>query len=143
MIRWLTLSLFFCLVSCRTIQKASSRAETANKDTSSVKYNREVITEYVVRDTATGKPVIVNVMPGPNGQIVPQNPVVITQKEPYIIRQTIRESGEQAKSSTQSTQTETKEKEASMPMLLQIAIAVTAISFAMIALAALIFLIKK
>lgn len=143
MIRIGILFFFFCLVSCRTIQKASSRAETANRDTSSVKYNREIITEYVVRDTSTGKPVIVNVMPGQPGNSQTQAPVVITQKEPYIIRQTIRESGEAAQSNTQSTQTESNEKQASMPMLLQISIAVFAGSFLLIALAALIFLIKK
>lgn len=144
MTRWLTLSLFFCLVSCRTIQKASSRAETANKDTQNVKYNREVITEYIVRDTVTGKPVIVNVMPPGLGNSEGRSSApVIVYPRGEVIRQTIRESGEAAQSNTQSTQTESKEKEASMPLLLQVAIAVAAGSFLLIALALLIFLIKK
>lgn len=142
MTRLLLLSLLL-LTACRSIQKASSSNNTATSDTQSSKYNRETITEYIVRDTATGKPVIVNVMPAQPGQIQTQDPIIIHQKEPYIIRQTIRESGEQQAVKTEQVQTETETKEASLPFVIQVAALVAAISIALIALAALIFLIKR
>lgn len=121
MIRLLLLSLLLILTACRSIQKASSNSNMATSDTQSSKYARETITEYIVRDTATGKPVIVNVMPSQPGQIQPQDPIIIHQKEPYIIRQTIRESGEQQAVKTEQISEQTKEKDASVPMVLQIA----------------------
>lgn len=142
MIRVLLLSLLL-LTACRTIKRASSSSSATETAAESSKYNREVITEYVVRDTSTGKPVIVNVMPGQPGQIKTQDPIIIHQKEPYIIRQTIRESGENQATKTEQIQTETKEKEASMPFVIQVAALVVAISIALIAIAAIIFLIKK
>lgn len=142
MIRILLLSLLL-LTACRSIQKASSSNNTASSDTQQSKYNREIVTEYIVRDTATGKPVIVNVMPSQPGQISTQQPLIIHQKEPYIVRQTIRESGEQQSTKTEEIKTETKEKEASMPFMIQVAALVAAISIGLIALAALIFLIKR
>lgn len=142
MIRLLLLSLLL-LTACRSIKKASSSSNATETAAESSKYNREIITEYVVRDTVTGKPVIVNVMPSQPGQIQAQDPIIIHQKEPYIIRQTIRESGENQATKTEQTQTETKEKEASMPFMIQAAALISAISIALIALAAIIFLIKK
>lgn len=133
MIRLLLLSLLL-LTACRTIQKASSSNETAKTEQESSKFNRETITEYIVRDTATGKPVIVNVMPSQPGQISTQQPIVLTQKEPYIIRQTIRESGEQQSAKTEQIQTETKEKEANVPMMLQFSALIIAIAFVLITL---------
>lgn len=109
----------------------------------SSKYNREIVTEYIVRDTATGKPVIVNVMPSQPGSITPQSPLVITQKEPYIIRQTIRESGEQQAVKTEQAQVETKDKEASIPKTVQIALLVGAFSLFGLVILGFIFLIKK
>lgn len=131
MIRLLLLSILF-LTACRTIQKASSKTDSASSDTQTSKYDREIVTEYIVRDTATGKPVIVNVMPSQPGQISTQQPIVLTQKEPYIIRQTIRESGEQSAVKTEQIQTETKEKEASVPMMLQISALVIAVALILI-----------
>lgn len=128
MIRFLLLSLLL-LSGCRTIQKAASSSDVAKSDTQSSKYDREIVTEYVVRDTATGKPVIVNVMPSQPGQFMPQDPIVITQKEPYIIRQTIRESGEQQQVKTEQIKEESKEKEAGVPMLLQVAAVAIAFGF--------------
>lgn len=119
MIRLLLLSLLF-LTACRTIQRASSSNESDRTETNSNKYDRETVTEYIVRDTATGKPVIVNVMPSQPGQISTQQPFVITQKEPYIIRQTIRESGESTAAKTEQIKEESEEKEAGIPMLVQI-----------------------
>lgn len=135
MIRLLLLSLLL-LTACRSIQKASSSSNTAATEAESSKFNREIITEYVVRDTSTGKQVIVNVMPPAlgNSEVRSTNPVIITQKEPYIIRQTIRESGEQQATKTETIQTETKEKEAGIPMLLQWSALILAISVAIIAL---------
>lgn len=127
MTRILLLSLLL-LTACRTIQKASSKQDSAINDTQSSKYDREVITEYVVRDTTTGKQVIVNVMPPQTGQLTTQNPIILTQKEPYIIRQTIRESGEQTAVKTEEIKTETKEKEASVPFMLQVSALIFAIS---------------
>lgn len=137
MIRLLLLSLLL-LTACRTIQKASSKNETALSDTQTSKYDREIVTEYIVRDTATGKPVIVNVMPSQPGQISTQQPLIIHQKEPYIIRQTIRESGESTAVKTEEIKTETKEKEASVPVMLQISGLILAIAIALIAIVLLI-----
>ncbi len=131
MIRILLLSLFL-LSGCRTIQRAASSSDVAKTDTQSSKYDREIVTEYIVRDTATGKPVIVNVMPSQPGQFMPQDPIVITQKEPYIIRQTIRESGEQQQVKTEQVKEESKEKEASVPMLLQICAVIVSVSLLII-----------
>jgi hypothetical protein len=132
MIRLLLLSLLL-LTACRTIQKASSSSNTAQMEAESNKYSRETVTEYIVRDTATGKPVIVNVMPAQSGQISTQQPLIITQKEPYIIRQTIRETGEQQIVKAEQSQTETKEKEAGVPILLQWAAIIIAIAILCIA----------
>jgi len=129
MIRILLLSLLLLLTACRTIQRASSSNESDKSETENSKYDREIVTEYIVRDTATGKPVIVNVMPSQPGQISTQQPIILSQKEPYIIRQTIRESGESSAVKTEQIKEESKEKEAGVPMMLQIAAMIFAISF--------------
>lgn len=132
------LSLILLLTACRTVQKASSSSDIARSDTESSKYNREIVTEYIVRDSLSGKPVIVNVMPPNSGNSQGGQPVIITQKEPYIIRQTIRESGEQQAEKTETVKEDSKEKEAGVPMLLQIAAVVFAAAFLLIALVLLI-----
>lgn len=142
MIRALLLSLLL-LSGCRSIQRATSSNSTAQTQAETAKFNREIVTEYVIRDTTGGKPVIVNVQPAlGNSEVRPQAPVIVYPRG-EIVRQTIRESGEQQSSTTQQSDVKTEEKEAGMPFLIQIAALVAAIGIALIALAALIFLIKK
>lgn len=142
MTRILLLSLLLLLTACRTIQRASSSNESDKSETENSKYDREIVTEYIVRDTATGKPVIVNVMPSQPGQISTQQPIILSQKEPYIIRQTIRESGESSAVKTEQIKEESKEKEASTPVEFRIASLILAIAILLIAIVMLIRIFK-
>lgn len=101
-------ALLLFISGCRTVKKSFATADSSavKTDQSSEKYNRETITEYV-KDT-TLNPITINV-------------AAAKQLQPYIIRQTVRESGEVQKDTKEEVKTsETqKDKEAGVPMLLQ------------------------
>lgn len=98
-----------CVTGCRTIKKSSASTDSSSvkTDQSISKYAREIVTEYL-RDT-TG--ITINVA----APIIPKN------GQPYVIRQTIRESGEDKKDTKEEVQVSevVKDKEANVPVLLQ------------------------
>ena len=119
--------------SCRTVQKAVSRADsTAVKtDQSTEKYAREIIREYYADTSKT--PVIVNVAAPLPGQ---------TPEPRVIIRETIRETGESKKDVKEQVETNKEEitKEAGVPTELRWAALIFAGAFLLFALA---FMVKQ
>lgn len=103
------------LSGCRTIQKMSSSRDSSSvkQEASKSKYTREIVTEYVT-DTLwrTRLDTLYKTIPIPNYHIV---------EKPYIVRQTIRESGDSEINKTENTQIkqEEKEKSAAVPEKLQ------------------------
>lgn len=144
----ITILSILLLSGCRTIEKTFSSADSKRvsvidsigkkSEQNTAKFNREIITEYVV-DTLW------------RTQKVPEVHVVEVPK-PYIIKQTIRESGESAQNKTEDvdkSKTETvetsqveKEKTASVPALLQYAAVMIAGALILIAIAQFIKIFK-
>lgn len=144
----ITILSILLLSGCRTIEKSFSSADskrlsvidsTSKKtEENTAKFNREIITEYIL-DTLW------------RTQKVPEVHVVEVPK-PYIIKQTIRESGESTqnktedvdKSKTESVQTSQTEKDkaASVPALLQYAAVMIAGALILIAIAQIIKIFK-
>jgi len=119
------------LSGCRTIKKSFSSADSSSVKTenNSSKYNRETITEYLI-DTLwrTHIDTLYKTMKVPSYQVV---------EKPYIIRQTIRESGEQQtqkKEEVQVSEVE-KEKDAKFPVILQYSALMAAAALLIIAIA--------
>ena len=112
------------LSGCRTLQKSSASTQSASdkSEQSSSKFQREVITEYLT-DTLwrTRFDTLYRTVAVPNYHVV---------EKPVIVRQTIRESGEQQqiKAEKETVSEQVKEKEASIPMMLQYSALIFAIA---------------
>lgn len=103
------------LSGCRTIQKLSSSRDSSSvkQEASKSNYAREIVTEYLT-DTLwrTRWDTLYKTIPIPNYHIV---------EKPYIVRQTIRETGESETSKSENVQVkeEEKVKNAAVPEKLQ------------------------
>ena len=124
------------LSGCRTIKKSfsSNDSSSVKTDQSSSKYNRETITEYLVDTiwrTRTQFDTLYRSVMVPDYKIV---------EKPYIIRQTIRESGENKTDVVEKVETKEveKEKDAKLPALVQWSFALLAGSVLLIAITLLI-----